>query len=171
MASNLAEASVPALMDTADANVWETVFQEYFQERKTNTDAIADLALENFEEVRRFAFSRVFIFVFFVNEVSSCRLNLKSESITFSLQLAYLLCTDARSRVRQKVPAPEESGEPHRECHSGEVPVRLCDGVLRRRRQRVLPQRPHAQQSAGEISSFKYCCVGLRGDSGIVSHF
>lgn len=52
VASSLAEASVPAPMNTADGAVWENVFQEYFKERKTNTDAIADLALENFEEVK-----------------------------------------------------------------------------------------------------------------------
>lgn len=52
MASSLAEASVPVPMNTADGAVWENVFQEYFKERKTNTDAIADLALENFEEVK-----------------------------------------------------------------------------------------------------------------------
>ena len=76
MASNLAEASIPALMDTADANVWETVFQEYFQERKTNTDAIADLALENFEEVRFFAISQRIYLSSFLVELFSFLLNL-----------------------------------------------------------------------------------------------
>jgi len=61
VASSLAEASVPAQMDAADANMWETVFEEYFKERKTNTDAIADLALENFEEMRDRVSDRKFL--------------------------------------------------------------------------------------------------------------
>jgi kynurenine 3-monooxygenase len=34
------------------ASGWETVFQDFVQRRKVNADAIADLAVENFEEMR-----------------------------------------------------------------------------------------------------------------------
>jgi hypothetical protein len=51
LAPTLSEASHPAPISAADAAAWAGAFEEYFAERKTNTDAIADLALENFEEV------------------------------------------------------------------------------------------------------------------------
>jgi hypothetical protein len=51
LAPTLSEASHPAPISATDAAAWAGAFEEYFAERKTNTDAIADLALENFEEV------------------------------------------------------------------------------------------------------------------------
>jgi hypothetical protein len=51
LAPTLSEASRPSPISAADAAAWAGAFEEYFAERKTNTDAIADLALENFEEV------------------------------------------------------------------------------------------------------------------------
>lgn len=38
-------------MNEADAAAWETAFDKIHEIRKPNGDAIADLALENFEEV------------------------------------------------------------------------------------------------------------------------
>lgn len=51
MSDSLETATIPAQIDAADGEKWAAAFEEYFQNRKTNTDAIADLALENFEEV------------------------------------------------------------------------------------------------------------------------
>lgn len=51
VASTLADASLPTPIDAADGAAWAAAFAEFFTERKTNADAIADLALENFEEV------------------------------------------------------------------------------------------------------------------------
>jgi hypothetical protein len=51
VSSTLADAALPAAIDTGDAAAWSAAFAECFAERKTNADAIADLALENFEEV------------------------------------------------------------------------------------------------------------------------
>ena len=42
---------MPQQIDESEAQKWAAAFDEYFENRKTNTDAIADLALENFEEV------------------------------------------------------------------------------------------------------------------------
>ena len=42
------------VMDPNLAAQWASAFNEYSLARKTNGDAIADMALENFEEVRLF---------------------------------------------------------------------------------------------------------------------
>ena len=52
VADSLAGATTPTSISAADAGNWAVTFAEYFECRKTNTDAIADLALENFEEVK-----------------------------------------------------------------------------------------------------------------------
>lgn len=48
---NLADATVPEAMCVGEGVKWAAAFNEFFVARKTNADAIADLALENFEEV------------------------------------------------------------------------------------------------------------------------
>ncbi len=53
---NLADATAPDPMGPAEAAQWAAAFDEFFVARKTNADAIADLALENFEEVYSYVF-------------------------------------------------------------------------------------------------------------------
>ncbi len=48
------------LIDKHDTN-WEVVFKEYGKERKENTDAIADMAVENFYEMRDAVTDPVFV--------------------------------------------------------------------------------------------------------------
>lgn len=86
-------------MNSAHAAEWEAVFQEYFKERKTNTDAIADLALENFEEVE---FPPVLL------AVDSCNCKFSDRILTFyTCNIPAIV--DARPRVGPKVFTAEES--------------------------------------------------------------
>lgn len=43
--------AIEDLMDVEEAAKWAVSFNEYTEARKTNGNAIADMALENFEEV------------------------------------------------------------------------------------------------------------------------
>lgn len=61
VSDSLETATIPAQIDAADGEKWAAAFEEYFQNRKTNTDAIADLALENFEEMRDRVSDRKFL--------------------------------------------------------------------------------------------------------------
>ena len=61
-----------------------------------------------------------------------------------------ILTLDEGQGVGQEVPAAEEGGEPHRGRDRTQVPLGLRHGLLRRRGQRLLSQRVHPQQSAGE---------------------
>lgn len=53
VAHSLPDAPAPTPITASDAAAWAAAFSEYFTGRKTDADAIADLALENFEEVKK----------------------------------------------------------------------------------------------------------------------
>lgn len=53
-------------MDITDSGKWATAFAEYSEARHTNGDAIADMALENFEEVNYHYYWPVFSMIDFL---------------------------------------------------------------------------------------------------------
>lgn len=60
-APSLPDAASPSPIAPSDAAAWAAAFSEYFTGRKTDADAIADLALENFEEMRDRVSDRKFL--------------------------------------------------------------------------------------------------------------
>lgn len=68
--NNLADATSPEPMGPAAAASWAQAFEEFFVARKTNADAIADLALENFEEVIYYTLSGFSVAFIFCNSLS-----------------------------------------------------------------------------------------------------
>lgn len=53
MATTKEDLEIPVAMDEVNASAWARSFEEFHNLRKTNADAIADLALENFDEVNK----------------------------------------------------------------------------------------------------------------------
>lgn len=53
VATTKEDLEIPVAMDEVNASAWARSFEEFHNLRKTNADAIADLALENFDEVNK----------------------------------------------------------------------------------------------------------------------
>lgn len=78
-------------MSPTEAADWAAAFDEYTAARKTNGNAIADMALENFEEV------------------GDILLILVGQLLSYTLLLTLYVCTDARPCGRQDISLAETS--------------------------------------------------------------